>query len=73
MVLMMAKKVEEKKEEKKLFKGFCDRENCEFYLEKEDISFTAPDNKGIIELCTFGDTKRSFGCLSGCPNSFGRK
>lgn len=67
MFKIMAK--ENVKEEKKpLFKGICDRENCDLYMEKEEISFAHYPDKMIIELCCYGGTKRSFGCMSSCPN-----
>lgn len=62
----MAKKEEEKKEP--LFKGFCDRKNCPYYLEEESISFSDPSGKMIVELCSFLN-RRSFGCLSSCPKA----
>lgn len=61
----MAKKEEEKKP---LFRGFCDRDNCEFYCEVEDVSFSSPTGKMIIEMCSWNDAKRSFGCMANCPN-----
>lgn len=60
--------MEEKK--KKAPKTFCDV-SCGWYKIVESPDFQKPDGKGIMELCSYGDGCRSFGCLNACPKKFG--
>lgn len=55
---------------KKAPKSFCEPD-CAFCIEIECPDFNKPSGMGSMLLCSYGDGKRSFGCMNCCPKKFG--